>query len=526
MYELSWSPLELKKLFPPIKKIPDQTLSELGVFIKKVRVPVKSILKAAGETENYSRNILKGYVGLYRRNKLLRVYFPGEICIDFTSYYQQLPSEFELRALTEVEHTLLSFLDEKQVLASYPELSALSEELISMVRNADNYWFELTQQKWLVSLDYLEQRWPSYRAHFTKKEIAGLLNINEKTISRHFDQQYKDEKEKSFFQDLVSRITYPFKGERFPDAEELDSKIVAWAHGIHGFLRSEQEVKKYQEKKLSWLSTYLYPEADYETLLWIGKLYTVLFSMDDFTDYIPQGRKSDYWESISRGILEVLNDRKITVRGFHALSYLYAFEELWKNLSEFEQVDEQYVTLLRHEFTIYLEANLWEARNRDNHTLPQIPDYLIRRPIFSGGQIALSLIPLGMGAPFSEIKASWDRSLELRQLGAKLIFITNDLFSYHKEKRDNDFHNWMMLLVQNEGISESVAKEMLIKEHNKTLDDFQNRVQQFSASFNPENDQLLAILKQVKFQVAGAVEWSISCTNRYLIQLKDEHKTN
>jgi hypothetical protein len=47
-----------------------------------------------------------------------------------------------------------------------------------------------------------------------------------------------------------------------------------------------------------------------------------------------------------------------------------------------------------------------------------------------------------------------------------------------------------------------------------------------SRSFNPDNDYLLAILKQLKFQIAGAVEWSINCSNRYLIELKNEHKSN
>lgn len=526
MNEDIWSPVELKNHFPPIKKVGDSVLRELREFMEKKELAPKSILKAAGETETYSRIIISGHVGMFRRNKLIRVYFPGEICMDTSSYFQQLPTEFELRALDQVRHSVMSFGDEKRVLEAFPELSGFSEEMIAMVRNADNFWFEFSQQKWTISLDYLEQRWPLYRSVLHKQEIANLVNKDKKTISRRFDEEYKGEREKSFFQDLVTRISYPFKGERFSDAEELDSKIVAWAHGIHGFLRTDQEMKKYQESKLSWLSTYLYPEAEYETSLWIGKLYAVLFCMDDFTDHIPHGGKTDYWESISKGVTEVLDGKDITVKGVHALSYLFAFEELWKNLSDFEQVDEPYQALLRQEFTNYLEANLWEAQNRDRHRIPSISDYLIKRPVFSGGQIALALIPLGMGEPFSEIKDSWERALELRQLAARLIYITNDLFSYQKEKQNHDFHNWLMLLVRNEKKSESAAKEAVIIEHNKTLDEFLEQIKLLSVSFKPENEHILAILKQLKFQVAGAVEWSIRGSNRYLIELKNEHKTN
>jgi hypothetical protein len=526
MQGAKWSAVELKNHFPPIKKVGDLVLKELNEFMKKEEHPPKSILKAAGETEIYSRIIIKGHVGMYRRNKLIRVYFPGEICMDTASYFQQLPTEFELRALDQVEHSVLSFKNEKKVLDAFPELSHFSEEMISMVRNADNFWFEFSQQKWSVSLDYLEQRWPTFRSVLKYREIGNLVNKDERTISRHFDQGYKNEKVKSFFQDMVTQISYPFKGERFPDAKELDGKIIAWAHGIHGFLRTDQEVKKFQEKKLSWLSTYLYPEANYETSLWIDKLYAVLFCMDDFTDHLPDGGKSDYWESISKGIQEVLDEKPISVKGLQVLPYLFAFEELWKELSNFEQVDEEYRELLRHEFTIYLKANLWEARNRDNQTRPEIKDYLLQRPIFSGGQIALALIPLGMGEPFSEIKSSWERSLGLRQLAAKMIFITNDLFSYQKEKQNGDFHNWLILLVHFEQKSESAAKDYLIIQHNKTLEIFLNSIQELSKNFNPENDHLLSILKQVKFQISGAVEWSISCSNRYLMELKNEFKTN
>ena len=526
MKELSWSPLELKVSFEPIRRIPDPILSDLSVFLKKVVVPAKSILKAAGETETHSRNILKGHVGMYRRNKLTRVYFPGEICMDTISYFQQLPSEFELRALDQVEHTLLSFSDEKRVLSLYPELSVFSEELISMVRNSDNYWFELTQQKWLVSLDYLEQRWPTFRAHLSKKEIASLLNISEKTISRHSEQELESMKSKSFFQNVVSQISYPFKGERFADAEEVDRKIVTWAHGIHGFLRHEQDVRKYQSMKLSWLSACLYPEADWETSIWIGKLYALLFGMDDLTDNLPEGGKADFWMLIVKGFNQVLDNKDVTIKGFYVLPFIYAFQELWDSLGDFEQCDLTYREYLKNEFKLYLDSNLWESQNRDYNRIPEISEYLVQRPLFSGGQLALSLIPLGMGNPFSEIKEAWDCSLIYRQLGARLIFITNDLFSYQKEKRNQDFHNWLKLLVLHEKKSESDAKEFLIREHNKTLEEFLKRIQGLSNPFNPDNDTLLAIVKQVKFQVAGAVEWSIEGTNRYLIDLKEKQKTN
>jgi hypothetical protein len=526
MKEKLWTPVELKDSFPPIKKIPDHILNDLSVFLKKVEKPAKSILKAAGEIEAYSRIIISGHVGMFRRNKLTRVYFPGEICMDITSFFQQLPSEFELRAIDRVEHTMLTFSDEKKVLALYPELSGFSEELISMVRNSDNYWFELTQQKWLVSLDYLEQRWPTYRAHFSKKEIAGLLNISERTISRHFEQEMGSLKSESFFQNVVSQISYPFKGERFADAEEIDRKIVCWAHGIHGFMHNEQDVKKYQAMKLSWLSAYLYPEADWESSLWIGKLYALLFGMDDLTDHLPEGGKADFWMLIVKGFGEVLECKDVSIKGFHVLPFIYAFQDLWESLGEFEQTDKSYREFLKEEFRLYLDSNLWESQNRDKHRIPEISEYLIQRPVFSGGQLALSLIPLGMGDPFSEIKEAWDKSLIYRQLGAKLIFITNDLFSYQKEKRDRDFHNWLKLLVVNEKKSESAAKEFLIQEHNKTLEEFLNRIQGLSNPFNPDNDTLLAVVKQVKFQVAGAVEWSIEGTNRYLIDLKEKQKPN
>lgn len=526
MKEDIWSPLELKKHFPPINKLGDSVLKELKEFIKKEVHPPKSILKRAGEIEGYSRIIISGHVGMFRRGKLLRVYFPGEICMDMNSYFQQFPSEFELRAYDQVVNTAMTFRDEKMVLEAFPELSGFSEEMIAMVRNADNFWFEFSQQRWTISLDYLEQRWPTFRSVLHSKEIADLLNINDKTVYRHYLNKYKGERQKSFLQDLVSQISYPFKGERFPDAEELESKILVWGHGIHGFLKNDQELKKYQEGKHALLSAYLFPEADYEISLWISKLFTLLFCMDDFTDHIAKGGKTDYWDSISKGIFEVLEGKVISVRGLRILPYINSFEELWHELSSFEQADSEYRVLLIQEITSYLEANLWEAQNRDSGVIPSISDYLIQRPIFSGGQIALALIPLGMGEPFSEIKASWDRALELRQLAAKLIFITNDLFSYQKEKKNNDFHNWMRLLVRNEGMSESAAKELLIKEHNKILDELQKRIQDLSHTFNPDNDYLLAILKQLKFQITGAVEWSITCTNRYLIELKHESKNN
>jgi hypothetical protein len=118
------------------------------------------------------------------------------------------------------------------------------------------------------------------------------------------------------------------------------------------------------------------------------------------------------------------------------------------------QMDKSYVDLFKTEIRSYLKANLWEAQNRSTESIPTTKDYLSKRPIFSGANLSIFLCALSINRKFSEIQEDWDKLEGFRALASKLIFISNDLISFFKEKSNGDFHNWMTLLINHEGLTQ------------------------------------------------------------------------
>lgn len=91
-----------------------------------------------------------------------------------------------------------------------------------------------------------------------------------------------------------------------------------------------------------------------------------------------------------------------------------------------------------------------------------------------------------------------------------MIYLTNDLFSFEKERELNDFHNLVMLLMHHKELNREEARKTVLELHQRALHEFND----LGNTLN-ENDPRLKIFQQLEYQVAGAVAWSLEDTTRY-----------
>jgi len=513
---VQWDPLELKSLLGLNGKASDGAFQKLGKFIKVSELARKKVIRFAGALETESHVLLSGLVGMYFNGELIRLFIPGEMFMDFESYLNQIPSKYEFRAILKSKFTNLSFKDEKLVLMEIPEFKVVSETLIKRVRNENHEWFAFTQMHYEDKLRIIEQKIPDFQYTLTLAEQAKILGVSPSTASRKKNPKTDKKKIPDWVSEMEKELTYSFHSFQHPDAEELEDMTISWASYFQDILRSKEEVAIIRNQKLTYLAARLYPEADFEKALWISKLYLILFYLDDLSDKIPNGQKELFWSELFHKGMEVFDGNRTSFLPSRINTFLNAFEDLKNELIKLDKGNGDYRQLLLDELIYYFKANWGEAQNRDQNSIPSLEEYLENRPFFSGGRLAVFLAGFEMENGFKDVKDVWKKTEELRELGAHLIFLSNDLISYEKESRQDDFNNYLCLLMHHNKWKLHTARKHVLEEHKEALRKFMELDKKLKNEFKPEDNEILKILKQIKYKVAGSVYWSLKITNRYV----------
>jgi len=516
METITGSVLDLKPILDRYQRIELSAYQRLGKFIEIKRVKAKGIVRFPNLVENESRIILNGLIGAYKDGILIRLFFPEEICMDSSSYFESTKSKIELKVLEDTEYTSLTRAAAEQILNTIPEFQQISPLMISMAKSSNENWMALTQMPWRELLYHFKSRHPGIESIVSQKDLAGLIHIDPKTIQRRNRREFEKAKRNRVYKLIENSLTYPFKAHIHNRSDEIEEEAVDWARFIQGFLNESIYQQKFKKMNLGGLSTYLYPEAGYDNSVWISKFYLLLFAMDDLSDQITNSLKEVFWKKIEKGFLEILvDDLELGFPGQNIMSFLTAFKGLFDEFRNLYQVDEAYISLFKTEIRAYLDANVWEAKNRTNERIPSISEYLYKRPIFSGGNLSMFLGALSINRKFGEIQEDWDKLDNYRSLGSRLIFISNDLISFFKEKRNGDFHNWMTLLIHHEGLTQDEAREVLLEEHRKTLKQFLEFYESFQSNYQIQDGIVFTLMREFKYKVSGAVEWSLYQSSRY-----------
>lgn len=506
-----WNPVVLKPLLDHLKLLPESEYVKLKPFVEQGICKRKSKILQPGQIELESRLLIEGIVGKFLHGKLVRLYVAGDTCMDMESYTQQVASRFELRVLQDCSFSKLSFNNANLILNKYPQFAHISEELFRLARHKEEEWMGIRRLPYDQSRSILNKKYPGFESIITQSSLADLLGVNVKTISRDNERQFKANKLRMILDKFRQHLNYPFESKVHKEAKKLDSNTLAWASLIHKVLWENREVDNYLKMQFTWLPARLYPDADWQSITLISNLHVLLFEMDDFTDRLPDGMKGNVWQEIESGIGGVLNGKLPQSNAIRIQVFCSAFAQIWDTILEMPQVNKAYINLLKGEMEKYLASNRWEAENRDANTIPSIEEYRIERPLFSGGNLAIALIPLGLNYHYSEIQKTFETATELKQQASTLIFLTNDLFSFEKEKKLKDYHNLVMLLMHHKKLSQEQARNAVLEIHVSTLREFCQQ----SHSVNMKDPVAKELLKQLEYQIAGAVAWSMEDTSRY-----------
>lgn len=507
-------PTFLKKLFGLEGKVSDGAFEKVGEFLEIRYAKRKATIRHAGTVETESRFLVEGMIGMYYMGNLSRLYFPGDVFMDFESYQIQMPSKYRFRSLGESVYICLSYPNEALLLKEIPEFTDFSKSQIAKVRHADVEWHAFTQMNYRDKLRVIEEKFPKFKYDLTNKEKASLLGISYTTAAR-----IKKESTRKMPADkggkLGKSLHYPFPAYVHIDAAEIEEQTVSWAFHFHSILRNNDEIAYYKEQKFSYLSSCLYPEIDIERGVWVSKLYLWLFYLDDLTDDLHVGQKAGFWDYLLSGVETILEGKSLGFNPDRITVFLNAFKDLVTEFDALVSGHTELKGLIFFEILNYMQKNKIEAEFKDKGILPTWEEYQVIRPSFSGGNLALALSAFESGEKFSSDCYDWKETSYLRGLAAKLIYLSNDLISYQKEASRGDFMNAVALHMHHKRIDFVVAQQEVLNLHAQTLEEFMVLDKKWREEYKPENSGILKYLKQIKYKIAGTVHWSLSISPRY-----------
>ncbi|WP_289030362.1 hypothetical protein [uncultured Algoriphagus sp.] len=516
METISWNPVQLRVLLGLEGQADVSAFKKLGEYLTLSELPEKSVIRHAGEVEMQSHVLIEGLVGMYQNRKLVRLFFPGDMFLDYDSYQQQIPSRYEVRALEDCLFTNLDFEKATEVLKEIPEMKAISDNLIKRVRFASEQWIAFTQLHHLEKLKQLEAKKPEILVDLRCMDIANILGLSIRSVQRLRKIRKEEESIPGKWKNrLLAELKYPFPASIHPNHKTIIAQTITWATVFHNLLRSPEELKAFHAQKLGLLSCYLYPETELDTAIWVAKLYTWLFYLDDMTDHIPKGQKGQFWKWISQGI-----DRENLLLELHMLpgrvwELIRIWYELRKELEGLENMSESKLSLVEEEVQAFIQYNLKEALLKDSGGIPDASEYMMDKPFYSGARLAVNFTCLDIGDEFDSESEDWKKSQVLRELGAKLIFLSNDLISFRKERKKGDSMNYLSILMRKNSWNFRKAEAKVLMDFQETLQEFLKWDRKIRSDFDPGNLWQLHCLKQIKYKVAGSNHWSFHVTTRY-----------
>lgn len=504
----------LRELFGLDEKVSNDAFERLEGFLEIKEFERKSTIRHAGSIESESRFLVEGMVGMYYLNKLTRLYFPGDVFMDFESYQTQVPSKFRFKALINSVFISLSYSNEGRVLEEIPEFTDFSKSQIAKVRHADFEWHAFTQMNYRDKIRIIEEKFPSFKYDLTNTEKAHLLGVSYATAAR-IKRGPERRNNGMLAGQLGKLLQYPFPSYVHPDALEIEEHTASWAYHFHPILRSKEEISYYKKNKFSYLSSCLYPEIELERGFWISKLYLWLFYLDDMSDDIFPDLREDFWGYLLVGVNSIIQGKHYQIIPTRINDFLNAFKDLYQEFKSLVLDNKELENLIFSELIKYLRENKIEANFKVKANPPSLTAYQNSRPIFSGGNLALALCAFESGQKFKMQNPDWQKTNDLRSLAARLIYLSNDLISYQKEASQGDFMNLVALLMHHKKMEFKVAQQEVLNVHAETLKKFMELDKKWKEEYRPENSGILQYLKQIKYKVAGSVHWSLSISTRY-----------
>jgi 5-epi-alpha-selinene synthase len=303
-------------------------------------------------------------------------------------------------------------------------------------------------------------------------------------------------------------LSCPFPSAINPYANQAQQTTIAWARRF-SLLQRDAAYRRLNRLQYGMLMARAYPSAPKVALQIVTDWSTWLFLLDDQCDEAGIGQNPEQLATLHRRLLDVLCGMS-PHKGDEPL--VHGLWDLYTRL--LAHAPEGWLERFSCSVGQYFAANVWEATNRRQGTIPDAASYCAMRLFTSAVYPCLMLIELTEDLHLPPEVYDHPNVQRLAQMTNNVISWANDIVSLEKELRQGDVHNLALILSHEQKLSLQAAVDRVGALHDAEVQTFITISQQLP-SFSPAVDiEVQRYVVGMRFWMRANLDWSLA-TTRY-----------
>lgn len=294
----------------------------------------------------------------------------------------------------------------------------------------------------------------------------------------------------------------PFVGVRHPQAEALRVYGRTWAQRV-GLVQTAADLERFDAALYWQLIAEAYPQAPWEILTLAHDWSCWGFFFDDIDDASAAAFHPAALRRLFGQILAVLRDEPLS--GDLPL-IVQVVIDIWTRMRQHGA--SEWRSRFHDTLADSLAAYQWEARNRVNHAIPSVADYIDHRRKTGGWRTLVLLVDLAKGRAMPEHVFTHPALQHVLDTANNVICWANDLLSYEKERAIGEIHNLVPVVQSAYHLTEETAVEVAVRWHNQSLHQWKGLVHQLYQCHLPDPQHVQAYIDFSQHYMYANCVWS------------------
>jgi 5-epi-alpha-selinene synthase len=308
-------------------------------------------------------------------------------------------------------------------------------------------------------------------------------------------------------------LSCPFPSAINPHAAQAQQATIAWARRFC-LLQRDAAYRRLNRLQYGMLMARAYPSAPQEALQIVTDWSTWLFLLDDQCDEAGIGQDPEQLACLHARLLDVLRG---VPPHLHEAPLVHGLWDLYTRLRV--HAPEGWLERFSRSVAQYFTANVWEATNRRQGTIPDAAAYCAMRLFTSAVYPCLMLIELTESLHLPPEVYDHPDVQRLTQMTNNVISWANDIVSLEKELRQGDVHNLAIILSHEQELSLQAAVDRVGALHDAEVNAFIALSRQLP-SFSTVDIDLQRYITGMCFWMRANLDWSLATTRYQSVSLQ------
>ena len=323
---------------------------------------------------------------------------------------------------------------------------------------------------------------------------------------------------------IIPDIFCPFPSQMNPHVESAKQQLLEWVHEF-GLVQKETARQRFLRADFAAFASCTYPTASREHIALISDWFAWLFLVDHQLDDGVVGRNLDLARRCMHDLLTVLREdhhpinRSYTacaVVQSYSSSAVAALADLWQR-SLPGMTETWRGRFIRHVESCFAAA-YWEAQNRIQGIVPDVPTYITKRRDTGAIYICMDLIEVveQLRVPVHLYESAIFQ--DLLDTACNVVCWGNDLYSLEKERELGEYHNLVLVVQHAHNLSEQEAIAGVCDMISSEVERFIALEEQIFTIFPEYAEEIEKYLAGMKSWMRGNLDWSSETQRYYYIE--------